>query len=195
VKTHLLVKDGPSVGLRIEPTSDTLIGRVEADVALDDPKISRRHAILRSGQRGIEIEDLSSTNGTWVNGQRIEARVLLTAGDLVKVGDTRLEVIGEPVSDATVIASGVQTGGGPDSAPLSPSRSEAVPAVGVPPEPPEPSAAQASPARLGIETAPVPTAGSRLRGSVASRRPMAAIASMAVVVLTAGALIAYFAFR
>ena len=42
---------------------------------------------------GLEIQDLGSLNGTWVNGERITAPTLLVAGDAIKVGTTRIEVL------------------------------------------------------------------------------------------------------
>ena len=55
--------------------------------------ISRAHAVLDPTVEGLEIQDLGSLNGTWVNGQRITAPTLLVAGDIVKIGATRFEVV------------------------------------------------------------------------------------------------------
>ena len=62
------------------------IGRDGADLEIDDPKISRRHAKFRSVDGGLEVEDLGSTNGTFVAGQRIEGTVRLKNGDSVRLG-------------------------------------------------------------------------------------------------------------
>lgn len=57
------------------------IGRLpECDVQIDSPIVSREHARLRIEPDGFSLEDLGSTNGTFVNGQRIEGRVPLAAG-------------------------------------------------------------------------------------------------------------------
>src|ERR687896_1798211 len=61
----------------------------------DDPELSRRHArVSRFEGGGLMIEDLGSTNGTFVNGERISGPTLLEAGQTVKLGDTTLRVVG-----------------------------------------------------------------------------------------------------
>lgn len=65
-----------------------LIGRgQDADVRFTDSGVSRRHAVVRYDGRVATIEDLHSTNGTLVNGQRIETWRLLH-GDVIRVGHT-----------------------------------------------------------------------------------------------------------
>ena len=69
------------------------IGRQEAcDVAIpEDPSVSRVHAVLdRIGDEWTLVDDGSSRNGSFVNGQRVYGRQLLRDGDLVRVGDTFL---------------------------------------------------------------------------------------------------------
>ncbi len=68
---------------------DTLIGRnPENDLVLTDEGISRRHAKISNTANGPVITDLGSTNGTYVNGQKIKANdpVLLKPGDTVRFG-------------------------------------------------------------------------------------------------------------
>jgi len=45
------------------------IGRQDADLVLQDPEVSRRHALLRRSGKTVVVEDLDSTNGTFVNGE------------------------------------------------------------------------------------------------------------------------------
>lgn len=67
-----------------------VIGRSkECDVSLDDASVSRRHAEVRAGPDGYWIADLGSTNGTEVNGKRVD-RVRLEPGDVVTLGQTVL---------------------------------------------------------------------------------------------------------
>jgi hypothetical protein len=69
------------------------IGRQEAcDVALpEDPSVSRVHAVLeRIGEEWTLVDDGSSRNGSFVNGQRVHGRQLLRDRDLVRIGDTYL---------------------------------------------------------------------------------------------------------
>jgi pSer/pThr/pTyr-binding forkhead associated (FHA) protein len=70
----------------------TTIGKAEEnDVALaDDPMASRLHAVLEQFNAGWCVTDLGSSNGTWVNGERIWAAHRLRHGDEVRIGQTRL---------------------------------------------------------------------------------------------------------
>jgi pSer/pThr/pTyr-binding forkhead associated (FHA) protein len=64
-----------------------LIGRgSDADLRLADADTSRRHAKIVCGPLGCVIHDLNSTNGTWVNGNRIDQH-LLRGGDRITIGD------------------------------------------------------------------------------------------------------------
>lgn len=73
-------------------TGTTVIGRgAEADVQLTDSGVSRRHAELRLVGDAVEVHDLGSTNGTWVNGRRVQVATLRD-GDTVTVGTTELVV-------------------------------------------------------------------------------------------------------
>jgi len=85
---------------RVPIEGELTLGRADdAGLVIDDPEISRTHAVITQSADGIEIRDLSSLNGTWVNGERINATTALAPGDVVKVGKTRIEVIvaGGPV--------------------------------------------------------------------------------------------------
>ena len=62
---------GPLAGHRVEVTSALVLGREGADLVIEDPQVSRRHASVRPAGDGLEIEDLGSLNGTWVNGARV----------------------------------------------------------------------------------------------------------------------------
>jgi pSer/pThr/pTyr-binding forkhead associated (FHA) protein len=70
----------------------TTIGRSDDNVlVLDgDDYASGHHARVESGLDGTWVIDLDSTNGTYVNGERIEGRRRLHEGDLLQVGDTEL---------------------------------------------------------------------------------------------------------
>lgn len=63
-----------------------------AEVRLDHEFISRRHAALREDSGRFVIEDLGSDNGTYVNGQRIDAAVAVGPGDCVRLGDPGPEI-------------------------------------------------------------------------------------------------------
>ena len=69
-----------------------LLGREGADIVLEDPKTSRKHAeIAMYGPERYFIRDLASTNGTFVNGRRVRERHELHHEDRVRIGDTVLQ--------------------------------------------------------------------------------------------------------
>jgi pSer/pThr/pTyr-binding forkhead associated (FHA) protein len=92
---------GPLAGRRVEVAAALVLGR-QADLVIDDPQVSRRHATVRPAGDRLEVEDLGSLNGTWVNGARIDGPARLGPGDRVRLGDTTFEVEGATVAAATV---------------------------------------------------------------------------------------------
>jgi hypothetical protein len=77
----------------------TRIGRsLAADVRLDDPTISRRHALIVRGPDGVRLLDDRSLNGVFVNDERVEWRTL-RPGDEIVVGRYRLHFV-EVTADA-----------------------------------------------------------------------------------------------
>jgi pSer/pThr/pTyr-binding forkhead associated (FHA) protein len=67
----------------------------------DDPELSRHHAeIVRAPNGEFTIKDLSSTNGTFVNGTRLNTPAVLTVGDEIEIGATKLVVRSAPVASA-----------------------------------------------------------------------------------------------
>ena len=88
----VVVKTGPEAGRRVELGVEVVIGRQDADLVLEDPEVSRRHAVLRRSGQSVVIEDLDSTNGTFVKGERIRKPITVGPGDQVRVGRTTLEI-------------------------------------------------------------------------------------------------------
>lgn len=69
----------------------TSIGRLpDCTVPLADSNISRRHCEVRPSTKGYVVADLGSTNGTKVNGLRIQGEQVLADGDIISVGSTHL---------------------------------------------------------------------------------------------------------
>ncbi len=72
------------------------LGRAEANsIRLTDRNISRKHAKLRRGPEGWLIADLTSYNGTYVNGVRVASEQLLQPTDIIQLGDYRIELLDE----------------------------------------------------------------------------------------------------
>jgi signal transduction histidine kinase/CheY-like chemotaxis protein len=84
---RLVVLEGVQAGRKARLDRDvSIIGRsMEAHLQLEDESLSRRHAEIRRTERGIELKDLKSSNGTFVNGVRIEHTVI-HAGDKIRLG-------------------------------------------------------------------------------------------------------------
>ena len=81
-------------GQTLEIARPTVVGRDSgSDIRLErDEYASARHARLEPRLDGLWVKDLGSTNGTFVNGERITAPRLLRTGDVVRIGETELEV-------------------------------------------------------------------------------------------------------
>jgi pSer/pThr/pTyr-binding forkhead associated (FHA) protein len=90
VTYRLTVRRGPQPDQIYDLTRDSLtIGRdITNDIVINDPEVSRHHARLTQTGTGYVIEDLRSTNGTFVNQQRIAAPRALNSGDQVGLGET-----------------------------------------------------------------------------------------------------------
>jgi pSer/pThr/pTyr-binding forkhead associated (FHA) protein len=82
----------PSFTFRILPGNVRTVGRAtRADFSVDAALVSRVHCRLTAGATEIEVVDLGSTNGTFVNGERIDKRRTVKSGDRIGVG--RVEFI------------------------------------------------------------------------------------------------------
>src|SRR5437763_11425807 len=91
---QLQIVEGPQAGQEFDLAGLAVIGRSSgsATLVLDDPEASRRHASVRPEGQSLKVEDLGSTNGTFVNGHRISGTRVMVEGDRLKVGTSVLEV-------------------------------------------------------------------------------------------------------
>ncbi len=81
-------------GERVEVEDGVTIGRSQdCDLVLYDTYLSTRHARLSNDEGDLSIEDLGSTNGTYVNQELVKGRVHLERGDVVQVGGVLFEVV------------------------------------------------------------------------------------------------------
>jgi len=147
-KFQFVMRSGPTVGA-IYPLEGELIsiGRDASNtIQINDAEISRRHSRLQFQGGKYVIEDVGSTNGTHVNGQRIASAYVLKAGDVVSFGEG--------------IALGYETTDFDPAATLAvPSRSAGQARQYVPPPPPAQAYAgqvPADPMQIGKKTNPLP---------------------------------------
>ena len=89
----LNIISGPAAGRQFEVTGEQVLGREGADITITDPEISRAHARLRPHDEGIEVHDLGSSNGTFVNEIRITAPTVIRPGDRVRFGGSAGHIV------------------------------------------------------------------------------------------------------
>jgi predicted RNA-binding Zn-ribbon protein involved in translation (DUF1610 family) len=92
----LTVTAGPDQGLALTlNTGRVVIGRKGADFALNDPEISRHHCLLEVRDMFVNLKDLDSTNGTYLDEGRVRA-VVLQDGSEFRVGTSTIRVTFRP---------------------------------------------------------------------------------------------------
>ena len=167
----VLIEESPSAGTRHPVTVGITIGREDCEIVLADPEVSRRHATIRSLDDALAIEDLGSTNGTFVNGERLTGVSGLKDGDVITMANSALRVEVQVDAGATRLRP-VQTAPAPQAQP-----EPAPPAPPTPtPAPPQPAAAQPEPPAAeqatrfgevrGDVPAPEPSSASRVHQAV-----------------------------
>jgi len=80
--------DGAQHELELGEQAVTIGRSTEADVVIEDDRLSRRHCEIRQEEDQFYIQDLESKNGTYLNGERIESSTRLLPGDRVRIGGT-----------------------------------------------------------------------------------------------------------
>ena len=89
----VIVEGASSSGKTFDLRDELILGRGEkCHVVLDDTYVSTVHARLFPKGEGIYVEDLGSTNGTYLNRKRVSNAVEVQRGDHVKIGKTVLEM-------------------------------------------------------------------------------------------------------
>ena len=106
---RLVMRSGPTPGKEFPlEKEDLTIGRdLSNDIVISDPEMSRRHARMTLQNNTYVLEDLGSTNGTSVNGQRLISPYTLRPGETVGFGEHNALVyeLVQADEDATVVAS------------------------------------------------------------------------------------------
>ena len=90
---RLIIKrmQGQRPGLEYDLPSRVTLGRGDVEISFEDAYASSRHARIELQSGVAVIEDLGSTNGTFVNGEQLEGPQALRSGDQIAIGDTVLE--------------------------------------------------------------------------------------------------------
>jgi pSer/pThr/pTyr-binding forkhead associated (FHA) protein len=189
---NFLVRSGGLKGTRLlVKTPIVNIGRADYnDLVLPDESISTSHAKLQRREGIWVLLDLGSTNGTYVDGERISADMPIAPGTLVRFGDVQL--VFEPTDDAM----GVAKSGGTKvieaiREPTPPRPAPAPPAAPAAPAPKPAAAPAAKPAPPAPARTPAKPAGAPKRpvAQAPQKKGKGCGASAAVVVLAASALI------
>jgi hypothetical protein len=93
-RARFVAVGGPGLrqGSSIDVSATTVVGRdAEADIRLDgDEFASAQHARIELRDGGVWVEDLGSTNGTFVNGAKVTRKRRLRTGDALRIGQTEL---------------------------------------------------------------------------------------------------------
>jgi hypothetical protein len=191
----VFVEQKPERGKQHVPRPGATIGREDCDITIADPEISRRQAQLHREGDAVVIEDLGSTNGTFVNGERISGARRLEDGDEVRFGETVWRL--QKAAAATPVAREIPT---PPAAPEPPAEpepsTEPQPALAdrrgdVPPPDLQPSVIRRVVPPTSAPAPFDPGAGGQERGSAATRLS-ATVGATVAVALTAGGVVLYY---
>ncbi len=110
---RFIVRRGPQPNQSYDLNKDIVtLGRdITNDIVINDPEVSRHHLRMTRGAGGFTMEDLGSTNGTFVNGQRLTGARPLRPGDMIGLGET-VTLAYEMTSAATSLEPGIDAPGG-----------------------------------------------------------------------------------
>jgi len=101
---RLVITVGTGKGREFKLRAKATLGRApDNDIILEDPKVSRHHAVIAFTEERYSITDLDSANGTFVNGIRIHESHPLKAEDVISLGDTELTFYEVPPSAKTAL--------------------------------------------------------------------------------------------
>ena len=79
--------------LMLDDGDELVAGRArDADITIADPGVSRLHARFRRAGSVVEVEDLGTRNGTWLDGRRVDGKSPVPPGISVRIGDARIGV-------------------------------------------------------------------------------------------------------
>jgi hypothetical protein len=115
---RLVVRRGPQPNQTYDLNKDIItVGRdITNDITINDPEVSRHHMRFTRGAGGFTLEDLGSTNGTFVNGQRLTGAKPLNNGDMIGLGET--VTLGYELARPLVAGAGQTVPGAPPPEPV-----------------------------------------------------------------------------
>ncbi len=164
---RLTMRKGPLPGKVYDLAKSLLtIGReVKNDIVINDAEVSRQHLRFTEQAGGYSVEDLASTNGSFINGQRLSGPTALRPGDVIGLGGTvELEYLVQRDPEATVLAG--QSGGPVMPEPAPADQPAAIPAF-TPPPPSAPPSFSAppppAPVSFSAPAAPAPSGGFQMQ--------------------------------
>src|SRR4051794_22424963 len=141
----VVIVEGPGAGREFPLAGSLVAGRdPSAAIPLEDPEASRQHASITAREGGAVVEDLGSTNGTFVGDERLTGSRTVAPGDRIRIGTTVIEVR--------------EAGTAAEPAPPGPGAPEPTAAAPPPPPPPpspeQPAAPPPAPAAAAGPPAP-----------------------------------------
>jgi len=90
---ELIDKQSRTMQFQLNQEGTMSVGRLSGnDIIIDDPSISRNHCLVYVKHNSVEIEDLQSTNGLQVRGERATRRTEINVGDEVMIGNVKLHL-------------------------------------------------------------------------------------------------------
>ena len=189
----LKIVAGNAAGTSIALDAELVIGRSTPGLGSlgGDSEISRVHARVYNDPAGqLIVEDLGSTNGTFVNGNRVTGATPLRAGDQVRVGQTTMTVEGGAGEGATTIGQVIPQPGPavppPPAAAVPPPTQQFPPAQQPPQAPPPGQFPPAPPQQAGYAGGPIGGPPGRAGGR--SKAPWIALAAVVLIALIVGGL-------
>ncbi|MBD3226313.1 MAG: FHA domain-containing protein [Caldithrix sp.] len=97
-RLKILTKDENSIVFKLEKPKSTIGRGIENDIVVDDKQVSKIHAAIYLDNNSIQLEDLNSSNGVYVNGKKISSRFKIFDGNLIRLGTTILKLETEDLS-------------------------------------------------------------------------------------------------
>jgi hypothetical protein len=167
---RLVVRRGPQPNQTYDLNKDIItLGRdITNDIVINDPEVSRHHMRMTRAVGGFTIEDLGSTNGTFINGQRLTGARPLRPGDMIGLGET-VTLAYESAAAAPSEFPGAPAGTVPGAAPSFAPPSSGAPAAGQGYAPPGQAAPYRPPVRP--EVPGYPSSGSSYQPPAAGYQP------------------------